>query len=134
MDITWIIQYLLPEPQYGGAFNLHNQAEYDALRWLDERPKPTWGAIVAAWPNAQLTRNLSDLNSVLEEAYLQFLPNHIGQEYLTDELITGISTLKLVITDNNKNGLYALSKRLITNVTLPPQMEADRTALLALYP
>ena len=55
MDVVWTLQYLLPAPQYGGAIEHHTEAEYNAIRWEDNREKPSWDAIVSAWPDAEKT-------------------------------------------------------------------------------
>ncbi len=55
MDVVWTLQYLLSAPQFGGCIEENQEEEYDALRWEDERPKPSWAEIVAAWPAAQKT-------------------------------------------------------------------------------
>ena len=74
------------------------------------------------------------LNEKLEEAFLSVLPKHLGQPYLINDLIVQIGTLKQVVTDYNRLGLYDLSKGMIANIPLPDEMKGDRDALLELYP
>ena len=44
-----IIHVLVPGAEYGGVPGA-TKAEYAALRWNDEHPKPTWTAVTAVWP------------------------------------------------------------------------------------
>jgi len=48
MDTALCIDKLLPAAQYGGVPG-STEEEYNSLRWEDERTKPTWSAIEAAW-------------------------------------------------------------------------------------
>jgi hypothetical protein len=47
LDIAAALDFLVHAAEYQGAFEINTQAEYDALVWQDERPKPTWEAIQA---------------------------------------------------------------------------------------
>lgn len=49
MDTAASIENLLPATKYGGATSENTEAEYDALRWNDSRPKPTWAEILASF-------------------------------------------------------------------------------------
>lgn len=48
MITSLCIDKLLPAAQYGGVPS-STEEEYNSLRWEDERTKPTWSAIEAAW-------------------------------------------------------------------------------------
>ncbi len=49
MDIALAIENLLPACKYGGSTTENTKAQYDSLRWEDERTKPTWNEILASW-------------------------------------------------------------------------------------
>ena len=49
MDIALAIEGLLPAAQFGGSLTANTKAAYDALRWEDERPKPSWAQLTAWW-------------------------------------------------------------------------------------
>ena len=53
MIIALCIDKLLPAAQYGGVPG-STEEEYNALRWEDERTKPTWQAIQEAWVLVQV--------------------------------------------------------------------------------
>jgi hypothetical protein len=53
MDIALCIDKLLPAAQYGGVPG-KTEEEYNALRWEDDRTKPTWQAIQDAWVLVQV--------------------------------------------------------------------------------
>lgn len=88
IDVIWILQHLLPSPQFGGCIEYERpiqdengvntgefytftedevQAQYDVLRWEDSRIKPSWNDLVAAWPDAQLTIDpIGDLRALFK--------------------------------------------------------------------
>ena len=47
-DIAAALDLLVPAAAYGGSLIANNRSAYDALRWKDTRPKPTWAEIEAA--------------------------------------------------------------------------------------
>lgn len=49
MDIALCIEKLIPQAKYGGSVTDNSKKSYDALRWEDERKKPTWEQIVDIW-------------------------------------------------------------------------------------
>lgn len=49
MDIALAIENLLLAAKYGGSTTSNTKEQFDALRWEDERPKPTWSEVVASW-------------------------------------------------------------------------------------
>ena len=49
MDIAYAIEGLLPAAKYQGSTTANTQAAYDALVWMDARPKPVWSDIVTYW-------------------------------------------------------------------------------------
>ena len=49
MDLALAIEKIHFEAQYFGATDENTKEQIDALTWLDEREKPTWAEIQAAW-------------------------------------------------------------------------------------
>lgn len=45
------LDLVLPGAQYFGI--LTDEASYESIRWIDERPKPTWAEIEAKWPEVE---------------------------------------------------------------------------------
>lgn len=75
------------------------------------------------------------LNEKLEEAFLLILPSHLGQPYLTDSVIAGIMQAKVAVIDANKiDATGFLARAVIRGLTLPSELETDRTTLLNLIP
>lgn len=114
---AWWLQVLPPD-----AIEVQSPPNHGKDRLVD-------GVIVPYDPEQDKT-----FNEKLEEAFLSMLPQHIGQPYFTPELILQIGTAKQAVADFNKLEQYALSKAIISELTLPDEMTADRDALLALYP
>lgn len=75
-----------------------------------------------------------DINKILEDAFLSVLPKHLGQPYLTPQVMLSIASLKQSVTDFNRLGLYALSKQMIEGIDLPVEMAADKQTLVNLFP
>ena len=42
MDVALCIEKLVPQAKYGGSTTANTKAQFDALRWEDNRKKPTW--------------------------------------------------------------------------------------------
>lgn len=74
------------------------------------------------------------INKTLEDAFLSVLPAHLGQPYLTPQVMLSIASLKQSVTDFNRLGLYALSKQMIEGIDLPVEMAADKQTLVNLFP
>lgn len=106
---------------------------YLAFLAQGQLPTPHPGAAELAEILVKLGVKIS-LNQQLETAFLSMLPAHLGQPYLTSELIVQIGSLKQVVTDYNRLGLYAISKGMIQALDLPVPMRADRDNLVTLYP
>jgi hypothetical protein len=47
MDIPLILDYLVPNANYGGF--PEDEESYNNLRWEDERDKPTWQEVEECW-------------------------------------------------------------------------------------
>jgi hypothetical protein len=51
MDVALGIEALIPAAQYYGSTTANTEKCFDELDWLDQRPKPTWAAVVEAYDN-----------------------------------------------------------------------------------
>lgn len=49
MDVAIALEQLVPAAVYGGSLTDNSQEAYDALRWEDDRDKPSWADVEAAW-------------------------------------------------------------------------------------
>ena len=49
MDISIMIEKLVPNAQYLGSTSGNTEKHYNKLNWLDSRPKPAWSEIKNAW-------------------------------------------------------------------------------------
>lgn len=49
IDIAITLDKLIPAAEYGGSLTDNTKESYDALRWEDQRPKPTWEQIESEW-------------------------------------------------------------------------------------
>lgn len=83
MDIAWAIDKLVPAAIYSGSTSANTQAAYTALTWGDERTKPTWTALVAAFnANPIPTDKKAAIKAALETlsvAQLTVLAPALGQ-------------------------------------------------------
>lgn len=88
----------------------------------------------AAFAAEQLIPTAKQVNEALEQSFLALLPAHIGQPYLTPQVMLSIGNLKQTVTDFNRLGLHSLSKQMIQGLQLPIEMDADKQTLLSLFP
>lgn len=49
MDIALVLDSLVPAAAYRGSLTANTQESYESIVWDDERPKPSWAAVVAEW-------------------------------------------------------------------------------------
>jgi hypothetical protein len=49
VDIALGIEALLPAAEYFGSTTANTKKQFDDLDWQDERAKPTWTAVQAAY-------------------------------------------------------------------------------------
>lgn len=74
-----------------------------------------------------------DKNTVLDAAFQAFLPQHLGQPYLTDAVIAEVFKAKVAVIEATKiDPSGQLSGAIIRELNLPTEMENDRQALIAL--
>lgn len=74
-----------------------------------------------------------DKNTILDEAFQAFLPQRLGQPYLTDSVIAEIFKAKVAVIEATKiDPSGQLSGAIIRELNLPAEMEDDRQALIAL--
>ncbi len=57
VDVAAAIDVLVAAAEYRGSLTSNTQADYDALIWEDERPKPSWEAIQAADITPKLSKS-----------------------------------------------------------------------------
>lgn len=50
MDVALCLHLMAsPQYKYGGSVTENTEASYNAIRWEDERPKPTWQELTIWW-------------------------------------------------------------------------------------
>jgi hypothetical protein len=60
MELAIAIEKIHFEAQYFGATDENTKEQFDALTWLDEREKPTWAEIQAAWTAYEKDLEIAD--------------------------------------------------------------------------
>lgn len=94
----------------------------EGAEWVEGEPSPE------KEHNKPLT-----LNEKLNQKFKQMIPAHIGQPYLTAQVITDIMVAKQAVTDANNEGLGDFAKVIIQGMSLPKEMTADRDVLLSVF-
>jgi hypothetical protein len=54
MDVALAIELIYKDAQWGGSLTDNSKESFDALRWEDERTKPTWKQLQDAWADVPL--------------------------------------------------------------------------------
>ena len=53
MDVAMCLDKLVPGAAWQGSANPDTREVYEALRWDDRRPKPTWSDLEDVWPGVE---------------------------------------------------------------------------------
>jgi len=83
VDVAMTLDSLVPAARYGGSLTENTQRAYDALRWGDGRPKPTWSAILAEWPTVEAAINEADR--------LDAIDDYIGERWTHGQLAQAVA-------------------------------------------
>lgn len=91
MDLALAIEQLVPAAKYRGSTTANTEAAYDALVWGDERPKPSWADLVAAYTpprrkvhKSTVVARLSDDHLVAAKAIFTQMPRLEARWYSPD--------------------------------------------------
>ena len=67
----------------------------------------------------------------VETAFLQFIPNHQGESYLTGAVKALVWTAKPAVTEAIKAGALVDARDIIESLTLPTEMQTDQETLIS---
>ena len=80
MDIAMIFDHLVPGADWRGSVTASTRKAFDAVRWGDSRPKPSWEEMETAWPEVEAKIIALENAPTLEErltARLEKLENDV---------------------------------------------------------
>lgn len=84
LDITLILDFLVPAAEYQGSLTDNTKESYDSLVWNDNRPKPSWDDIVnqASAVNEHLDNQnrIEELKLLLEKSDHKEFPSYVAKE------------------------------------------------------
>ena len=131
-DIALTLDFLLPGSKYRGSLTENTQQAYNAITWLDERTKPTWGEIQAAANTAEIASKpvVELLDELIASGELQMANNPLPDD--VQEQIYDLRTLVLTYPAHKKN----LILRKVNAFALPtegerPEITAQQRAIVA---
>ncbi len=81
MDVALALDELVPAACRGGSLTDNTREQYDALRWEDDRPKPTWEQLVAAWEARQPEIEREDFKEARRKAVATITVELDGQVF-----------------------------------------------------
>lgn len=67
MDVAVALDRLVPGAAYGGSLTDNTREAFDALRWEDDRAKPSWSDVEAAWVEIQAEPEAASADDVLAD-------------------------------------------------------------------
>lgn len=73
MDIALTIHELVPGAAYFGSVTANTKEAFDGIRWMDERPKPTWAEMEAKWLELEPDLGTDEANEELIQAKMREL-------------------------------------------------------------
>ena len=139
IDVIYTLTNIMPTPLFGGCIDYERpvlnedgsgtgqfvpvsdediKAQYDALRWEDSRPKPTWDELVAfAQANPPIPPLLDRLAAIVDQ-----LSDDVQAQF------GGVIAPAYVALQNNKPNV---AKIMIQNLTVPDSLTSVKMALLA---
>ncbi len=88
MDIAIVLDRLVPGGDWQGSVTENTKEVYNKIRWNDNRVKPTWAEIEAAWIIIKEDIKAEDLEQEEKLAYIAAMPD------LVKSLESRISTLE----------------------------------------
>jgi hypothetical protein len=107
----------------------------DAADYAQTPPSRDDGTWMNGSPEGREIWQKKSINQQLEAAFKTILPQHLGQPYLTPEVISRIMMAKVAVVDANQfdpTGYLAIAT--IEGLSLPAEMEDSRAALLSIFP
>lgn len=81
MDVLLALAHLRPAPKFGGSLTANTREAYEAIRWEDERPKPSWSDLEAAWPEVQAQLEDEETKRALAESDPRDMPRAVEDLY-----------------------------------------------------
>jgi len=114
MDVLWNLQYLLPSPKFGGCVEHNTQEEYEALRWEDERPKPTWEELSAVVVPPTTQQILDTIEGIITQGQ-----NAMAEAPLPEAIQKQIFDLEVFVQNYVKRKAYQLAVDTINGFVIP---------------
>ena len=75
MDIAIVLDRLIPGGDWQGSITENTEEVYNKIRWNDDRTKPTWEEMVAAWIIIKEDIKAEDLELKEKLAYIAAMPD-----------------------------------------------------------
>lgn len=73
MDIALVLDRLVPGADYQGSVTANTEEAFNAMRWNDPRPKPTWTEMLIEWLRAY--------RGIKQDAFREECEAHIYEAY-----------------------------------------------------
>lgn len=122
MDIAKVLQFAYPGKQF-----VLNGDDYSGLDWLDESPKPSLNDLEAKYPLYQAEqerlKKLTEIPVQLD-AVFNDLPLPVRAQFYP---------LKAAVKLAFEQGDTLAALAIIQNTQVPPELEGEKAALLALF-
>lgn len=123
-NVALALDRLMPGAKYGNSLTPNTKEAYDALRWLDDRPKPLWSEVQQAgqeWladqakPSAfevktqinDLVENIDDSIQLRYGGQMALIHTYMAENNLTKAVALLGGLLQLMQDSNDQEGLAA---------------------------
>ena len=88
MDLALAIEKLVPAAEYSGSTTGNTEGAFNALRWHDSRPMPTWQELISVDSAPPV-----DVDPLAIQALYEALPLDLQEKY-EEEILFGAEWLK----------------------------------------
>ena len=110
MNVALTIDKLVPRAEYFGSPSDNTQESYDALRWFDSRPKPTWEQIESEWVVLSVELKKQDCKDqakqLLSQSDWSTLPDVQNQLSNYQDFVTYRSQLRNLVINPVENPVF----------------------------
>lgn len=117
-----------------GLGNVFGESWDSPIEWTDGHPgdgRNTLNVQTMEIVEYQPPIDYQSIANQIESAFLQFIPNHQGEAYLTGAVKALVWTAKPAVTEAIKAGALVDARDIIESLTLPTEMQSDQQTLIS---
>ncbi|WP_110995378.1 DUF4376 domain-containing protein [Pseudomonas sichuanensis] len=128
MDVALALEDLVPAACRGGSLTDNTREQYEALRWEDERPQPTWEQLEAAWAARLPVIEREDFKEERRKAVAAITVELDGQVFDGNEASQNRMARAILALEDGQETPWVLHDNTVITVTRDKLLAALRLA------